>query len=131
MNARIRALTTQKASLDAIARGVVGEVVSVMDKQLDNTVTRLKMEPPPKPGSTYIRTHRYSQGWTRTDVRQTREGLVGTLVRSLDIRYDVFVGGDEQGRGQQEQHKMTGWPLVAEVLRTGYADALRRAIRNA
>lgn len=128
--ARIRALTTQKSSLEAIAKGIVADVVSAMDLQLDQCVKTMRTEPPPKPDSKYIRTHMYATGWTRTDIRQIHEGLVGSVLQEHDIRYTEFVGGDESGRGQQSQHKVTGWPLLAEALRTGYAARIKGAVRG-
>lgn len=128
---RIRALTTQKSLLDARARGIVANVIEGMNQQLDNTVKGLRMEPLPKDGSRYIRTHRYSTGFVNLGVTQTREGLVGRLGRDIPIDYVEKVGGNEAGNNQWEMHNTTGWPLIAEVLRTGYQDRLRKAIRNA
>lgn len=131
MTPRIRALTSQKSLLDAKARGIVLNVIEGMNRQLDDAVKELRMEPPPKAGSRYIRTHRYSTGFANGGVTETREGLVGRLVRDIPIDYVEAVGGNESGNNQWEMHNTTGWPLIAEVLRTGYQDRLKRALRNA
>lgn len=131
MTPRIRALTSQKSLLDARARGIVANVIEGMSQQLDDTVNKLRMEPAPKAGSRYVRTHRYSGGFVNLGVTQTREGLVGRLGRDINISYVEPVGGNESGNNQWEMHNTTGWPLIAEVLRTGYRDKLKKAVRNA
>lgn len=132
---RIRSLTKQKTFTRATADHLLGEVVATMDKQIDDAIDRLRTYPPEKPGSIYVRTGTLGRSWSRTDVRLTRSGLIATVTNdAVDPRgreYSGWVHGDEQGAGQQEQHASTGWPLAAEVLRTGYAQALRKAVRRA
>lgn len=135
MIGRIRAVGGSKRRLELIAKGVLGEVVVYMDKHLDKGLRIMQTEPPPKAGSFYVRTHTYQRSWTRTDVRLTNEGLIGSLnsnaVDPYGAHYTVIVGGDEQGVGQLEMHSSTGWPLLAEVLRNGYVQGLKEVIHDA
>ena len=131
--ARIRALTKKPTRLQALANNLLGEVVQVMDRQLDDAVDIMKTEPPPKPDSTYVRTHNYQRSWKRSDVRLRGSGLVGTIRN--DMRYAVFVGGDESGTGQLDMHASTGWPLLATALRdagnVSFSEKLRKAVHEA
>lgn len=131
---RIRSLSHAKAFTKATADHLLGEVVATMDKQIDDAIDTLRVYPPPKAGSDYIRTGNLRASWSRTDVRMTKSGLIATVTNDATDNgreYAGWVHGDEQGGGQQDQHAQTGWPLAAEVLRTGYAQALRKAVKRA
>lgn len=139
--ARIRSLTRKPTRLKAIADGLLGEVVVLMDRQLDDALKIMQTEPPPKLDSSYIRTHTYQRSWRRTDVRSTSSGLIGTLnsdaIDPEGKHYSEIVGGDESGEGQLGMHRDTGWPLVAVALREGelggrsFSSKLRAVIRKA
>lgn len=138
--ARIRALTKAPDRLQKIANNLLGEAVATMDIQLDQALDTMQTEPGLKPGSRYVRTHTYRDSWERSDVRLTGSGLVGTLssdaVDPHGEHYTAKVGGDEQGVGQLEMHKETGWPLVAEALRgfpgqQSFRQRVRKAVHKA
>jgi hypothetical protein len=131
---RIRAVTKPKQRLDVLARNALGEVVTFMDAHLDRSIKRLQQYPPPRPGSRYVRTYTLRGAWRNSGVRLTREGLVGSVsndaIDPYGSHYAELVHGDDAGMGQLGLHRGTGWPLMAEVLRTGYRDGVKRAIQR-
>lgn len=140
-SARIRALTRPTNRLQKMADNLIGEVIAVMDTQIDTALDILRTEPPPKVGSDYVRTHTYQRGWERSDVRLIGTGLVGTISNdAIDPKgraYSRLVGGDEAGTGQLPMHRDTGWPLMAVALREGvvggitFRERVRKAVHDA
>lgn len=128
MIARVRALTKQTTRLDVYARHLVFNIHAAVVNQLSDTVERMRFEPAPKAGSRYVRTHNYKWGWKVDLVTITPSGIRGTI--SNDVDYAERVGGDEAGNNQDTELLAPGWPLLAEELRTGYQQRLKKAIRN-
>lgn len=126
LSARIRSVT-KPGRLDKFSKHAKEAIATVMESHADRAIDIMRIYPPPKPNSSYIRTGDLGRGWSRTNVRETSNGLIVTVHN--EMYYSVRVHGDEQGMGQWEMHEDTGWPLVAEVLREDYRDRLRRVIR--
>lgn len=133
--ARIRSVTKPSRRLELASKGLLSELVSFMDQHTDKALTVLKTYPPPRGGSNYVRTFTLQRAWRRTDTRLTNAGLItGISNDAVDPRgshYSELVHGSESGMGQLSIHSETGWPLMAEVLRAGYVQGLKRTIKNA
>lgn len=113
------------------SRRIVQSALVFMDVHTDNKLQELRQFPyttPPKAGSRYVRTGRYARGWHKTEVSKQGDRLIITVLNTE--KYAVRVGGDETGANQTEMHSNTGWPLVAEFLRDGFTDGIRRAVKN-
>lgn len=112
------------SQLDKMAANLRNELEQAMIEQVLQAVDIMQEEPPEKPDSNYIRTHRYSTSWTPMFPRKQGDRLVaGIFGNAFDGRhnYTVYVGGDERGFGQQPQHAETGWPLAVLALQGGRA----------
>lgn len=112
--------TTRKGSLEKMATNLRSELQQAMIEQVLQAVDIMQEEVPEKPDSTYVRTGNYQRSWTPVFPRQQGDRLVAGIAGSgWDGRHDytVYVGGDETGFGQQEQHATTGWPLASLAIR--------------
>ena len=137
ISARVRSLTKRPSLLEARAKGTILEVISVMDFHVDQVIRYLStFEPPVKPNSKYVRTHTARDSWSRSDTKVTEDGLVTRISNDAGVRggreYSSIVYGDEEGRNQDPYGNIApGWPLMAEVLRTGFDKKIRRAVKRA
>ena len=130
ISGRVRALTKRPRFLEVQARNALEEVKEFMDDRLERAYDVMTTYPDPKPGSRYVRTNDYKSHWKVTPAHETQDGLIGTLHNNL--RYAVYVGGDETGQGQQEQHDETGWPLLSQAIdRPTYRRGLQSVVRKA
>lgn len=67
---------------------------------------------PSSSGSDYSRTGDLQRHWA---VRVENHSDEVDIVAENSQRYAMFVHGDDQGDGQQDQHIETGWPNLLEV----------------
>jgi hypothetical protein len=145
--ATFRRLAGTKRNLRTVGARIVNEVQEAMNAQILDAVDVMHSEPPLKIGSSYIRSHRYSSSWrpilAHPSGGRLEGGIAGNAVDSENFKnYTMWVGGDEYGGGQQQQHYDTGWPVAAlalEGLPTGsglrrakpFVDRVRKAVRKA
>lgn len=91
---RLAALSGLDAELEAGADAIVAEA---------------RTEPPERPGQRYVRTHRLSGSWKRSDARRAgREVMVDV---TNDTPYGLFVQGDQQAeihRGRWKKLRTIG-----------------------
>lgn len=82
---------------------------SELESGADTILADVRVEPPERPGQKYVRSHRLSGSWRRTDAR--RSGGMVVLDVSNPTEYAPVVQGEEQApihRGRWKRLKAVG-----------------------
>lgn len=140
IQARVRAVTKRPKLNEAIAKGVIDDIQKAVEDHANKAVRTLQRYPPKPPESRYIRTNTLKNLWespanTPSLSRITADGIVVSIQNdAIDPRgkhYAELVHGDEEGTGQLSLHAGHGWKTMASVLREGYQQKIRQAVKQA
>lgn len=85
--------------------GLEGE----LEAGADTILTDVRVEPPERPGQRYVRSHRLSGSWRRTNARRSGGAVVLDIENPTE--YAPFVQGEEQAaihRGRWKRLKVVG-----------------------
>lgn len=97
-----------------------------LEQGADTIVTALAEEPAERPGQRYIRTHKLSGGWRRSDARRDSRSILVDVTNAT--AYAPFVQGEDQAemhRGRWKKLKVVGEEKVGVIRARAGAWAIR------
>lgn len=100
-----------------------------ISKAANRIISQMRKYPPQHAGSTYQRTYRLRDAWRV--VNNTKGVTISANATSRGRRYDEFVVGDVEGKGQAWMH-VGNWLLFRDVVdyeMTKLPDAVEQQIR--
>lgn len=129
-----RNATIVRSGLEQLRR----RIPAISRKRIYDALMRAKAKvtayPAQRPGQTYRRTGRYRRGWKVQELVGTTDSgyggytLKGEAISPGGRNYTVYVGGDEEGKGQAWMHK--GRWIVARGAVLQEAEGLPRSIQD-
>lgn len=120
--ARIRSLTRKPRRLEAIAKGALPAVKKEMELHLAIAKEVLSV-PHHKFPSTYTITHNYEKAWRTTGIRETSEGLIGTISNDVvdekrhNRPYAIYVAGTATEESPQAGSWVGPWNQLKDAIR--------------